>query len=710
MFNIECYWAGRLAGATTPTPSKLTGWFSKSEKVPGFVEPTLSLLEGNPETAKLVIIAAPGAVGKSSYAHALAAATNMAIVDLAKTTPLGGNFFKGGLANAFDLTALKDASEGKIGLVIDALDEAQMRAGPQGYESGLLDLAGIANTPSALPAVLLGRALAAVDAYLMLSTAGYPACLLQIEFFAGDQAAQYLINKLPLIAARSEKVAAAFNGHSKIFQELAERTRERIMKVAGADRTQFSGYAPVLDAICEFALEEDELNPQAKLSKLKSTSQIELISDITSSILEREQGKLQSQFREQHPTVPADVIKQLYTVQEQLQRVAFSLFGGIEPAPPALSSDECLATYLDMVARFAPQHPFLATAGHASNPVFAAYVVAWALMQEKLSPLARQAVLAKPALMSGIVFELYVRQLTERGENHIPLADVGVLYQALNSQVTPGQRVQLEVSSDQLEVNVGQNAIEINFEILERADPTTGYVADGPTWGPFASDADKTGLELHSPFSNVYVDAPILLELGDGIIQQIGAPTELSVDMLLILAKQVLVHNITPTGPKTLQTVSLIAKEASCEGVQAVNVRDDAALSVCWPGAKAFPWTNYFSDIPEAEQDVTFMRRRLRKILTAFRSHSKGALVRLAAKINSSRMTKDARGIALVNKLIEDKILVPFAGGKFFCLDPDVMGTILGMGYHDLAQSRFTPECDSYLVDIAGHVQWPVLP
>ncbi len=136
----------------------------------------------------------------------------------------------------------------------------------------------------------------------------------------------------------------------------------------------------------------------------------------------------------------------------------------------------------------------------------------------------------------------------------------------------------------------------------------------------------------------------------------------------------------------------------------------DAALSVWWPDAKAYPWNSYVVEVPAAaDEDVTFLRRRLRRILTAFRSHSKGALVRLAAKIDHSRMTKDARGIALVDKLIEDKILVPFDAGKFYQLDPDIMGNILGVGYHDLAQSRFTPESDSYLNDVLAKVNGSIL-
>ncbi len=99
------------------------------------------------------------------------------------------------------------------------------------------------------------------------------------------------------------------------------------------------------------------------------------------------------------------------------------------------------------------------------------------------------------------------------------------------------------------------------------------------------------------------------------------------------------------------------------------------------------------------------MRRRLRRILTAFRSHSKGNLVRLAAKINHSRMTKDARGTALVRRLIADEILTTFDAGKFYVLNTERMGQLLGIEYQGLHQQRFTTQSDAYLVSVLNEIQ-----
>ncbi len=701
IWDIAHFWRSKLEGALAAGTSKLAGWSSSRTEPDGFIEPTLKVLQGDPETARLLIIAAPGAVGKSSYASALASATQSVVVDLAVTSPMGGNFFTGGLSNAFGAASLVNVAAGKVALIVDALDEAQMRAGPQGYEAGLHDLAKMTQTATALPAVLLGRAIAAEDAYLHLAAAGHDACLLEIQFFDDQQARRYIEGKLPLIAARNEQLLNAYHNHVQPYRDLAHEARGRLIEAAGTDQDRFAGYAPVLDAICEFTLQDGCLNPKSKIEELSTTSPIELIRDIITSILRREQEKLKSAFKESHPTVLNEALDLLYTPEEQIARVASVLFGSKSPELPVFSDSDHHTTYLEMVDRFAPQHPFVSSGRAASNPIFAAYVVAWALKQPGRAETARKAVLQQPALISPIFFELYDCELV--GEYPlVPLADVGILYQALNSQIAPGQRVQLEILST--EEAQGDTLIEVSFEILERDDPETGLALPGQTWGPYTTSSD-TILELRSPFSNIYIDAPIFVQLGDGIIQQIAAPTELSVEWLGIAARQVLVVSGGADGPKEQQSVALVARAVECESVQTVTVKD-AMLSVSWDGAKVYPWTGYAVEVaPAADENVDFMRRRLRNILTAFRSHSKGALRRLAAKIDHSRMTKDARGRALVEQLIADKILVSVQSGKFYELDSGVMGAKLGMAYHDLAQSRFTPELDSYLLDLLGKMK-----
>jgi len=484
--------------------------------------------------------------------------------------------------------------------------------------------------------------------------------------------------------------------HRSAFTHLAYETRSRLTSIAGGAEQRFAGYAPVLDAICEFTLDPQELNPQARLAKLDATSQIKVIRDIAHSILDREQSKLVTQLREQHPGLTSEQASVLYSPDEQLGRVAATIFGGVVPTPANISDTALRNAYLDMVAQFAPQHPFLNGASGPANLVFAAYVVVWALTDGEKADVARRATRAHSNLVSGVLFELYANWLAEDQRRVLPLVDVGILYQALTSQVAAGQRVSLEIGQEDEGASLA-----VQFEILERTDPNTGIAQQGQVWGPFAS-SNETLLELRTPISNVFIEAPIWAELGDGTFQQIGAPTEIQASQLTISAKQILVHQASSDTVPERQTVSLIADEAGCQTVQTVSIKD-ATLAVAWPGARIHPWTPYVAEPRMALPEIDFMRRRLRRIFTGFSSHSRGKLVRLAAKIDHSRITKDACGVALLDQLVTDRILTMFDAGKFYALDPDRMGELLGVDYQSLQQQRFTPQSDEYLANVLAH-------
>jgi hypothetical protein len=110
----------------------------------------------------------------------------------------------------FGYHALTDAANGKIALVVDALDEGQLRSRDFGFAAGLKDLISIVSNGTALPATLFGRAAAAQDAWLILSEAGLKPALLEIEYFSDEQSQTYLKRKLPLIADRNPRSQVAF--------------------------------------------------------------------------------------------------------------------------------------------------------------------------------------------------------------------------------------------------------------------------------------------------------------------------------------------------------------------------------------------------------------------------------------------------------------------------------------------------------------------
>lgn len=689
MFDITTGWMPRLAHAIIPTASGRDGWLIDSREDAAFVEPTLKVRYGDPSTARVLVVAAPGAVGKSTFARSISARTNAVLVDLAQTEPLGGNFFVGGIANAFGYQALTDVAAGRIGLVIDALDEAQLRSGSEGFAAGLEDLSKIVQSPSALPATLLGRATAAEEAWLILDEAGLSPCLLEIEYFDEKQSAEFIRRRLPVIAASREATRAAFARHGDNFVQLALATHRKLTSTPGGNEQRFAGYAPVLDAICTYALDESDLNPATRLASLAAANPVNLISQISLSILEREQSKLTKQI----DSLPMGIdTSTLYTPDEQRGRLSALLFGSEVPAGPSISNPTFRQTYDSMVSEFMPQHPFLHPSGGPSNAAFAAILLVWAIMTERAAPAARRALIETPTLGSGLFFEIYTAWLKQNESASLALEDIGFLYNSFASQASQGERPSLDVSAE-----IGDTSAEVEFEMMPPADSKN---SEGRTYGPYTSTLDGM-IEFKGPVGELRIVAPLTVVIGDGRTANITAPIEIEVDDLEINARELRVFRSTANDDTPLGQVTLTASDAAVSRVERISIHG-AQLHVTFPNARTHPWSEYVVEAQAAPNPkIASLRRRARRILTSFRSHSKGALVRLAAKIEHARMMKvGEEGPRLLQKLISDGILTTFDAGKFYELHPDKLAQNLDMDYQSIHQNNWTVKSDEYFSSI----------
>ena len=115
--------------------------------------------------SSIILVSAPGAVGKSTLARQIAFATRSLYVDLATADPVGANTLSGGLAKS----GLYEAwQSGSLAMLIDGLDEARLRVTQEAFEAFLSDVVEI-SAGRAVPTVLLGRTGAVQDAWLFLT-------------------------------------------------------------------------------------------------------------------------------------------------------------------------------------------------------------------------------------------------------------------------------------------------------------------------------------------------------------------------------------------------------------------------------------------------------------------------------------------------------------------------------------------------------------
>ena len=121
-----------------------------------------------------------------------------------------------------------------------------------------------------------------------------------------------------------------------------------------------------------------------------------------------------------------------------------------------------------------------------------------------------------------------------------------------------------------------------------------------------------------------------------------------------------------------------------------VTVRGPVEFCACWPGARAYPWTQFRANVTESDNGQTREGlRRLRKFVTAFRAHGREELGRYRGKIESPRMTKGA-GSAVLRAMCAEGILR--VEGKWYILDTGALGEKVGVNYVDCQAYRFGRE------------------
>lgn len=695
-FEIDEFWLSSLGKVQIKPIHQQKGWIGTPTAIDGFIEPGLSKIEtaNNP---KIYVIAAPGAVGKSTYARALASKCGFTLVDLAESKPLGGDFFTGGLINAFGDEGVTQFKRGEVGLVVDALDEAQLRVTDEAFDEGMRDLARlVAKNPNSKPIIAFGRRRAAEQAYFAMLEVTEQIVYFQIENFDPGKAKEFIKRKLPVVAGQRDETKKVFDKHRANYEAFAIQALDKLEKLEGVPFAQFGGYAPVLDAICAFTLSDtDGQNPFAKAQSADDRTQVGMIINVIEHVLRREQSKLGAQLKSEFPQHAA-AIEELYRPDEQLGRLAQRAFGATPPSRSKIADPKLEESYNKAIKQLGEQHPFLNGKSELENLVFHSYVTAWCLRQECMAQAARRS--PRP---SALLFWFYRAMLGGDGKLPISIMDLGILYMSFAAAELPNQHASLELVADDDAEESGPLVAIFEFTWdADAKDRRSRNVEEEPL--EFVCRADGT-LRLNSPISNVFIDADINVELCDRAAFHLEAPISIACKRLEIDARSLIAQKSWPNLPDDDCFVTLVAECAETTCTEPPTEREGVKLSLCWPGAKTYPWSNYATEPSKPKNpDIEFLRRRLRKVLTAFRSHSKRALVRFAKKIDHARMVKNELGQKLVDALIADNILNLVKDSKFYQLDVQRLAELVGMSYNAIQTRQFSSKCDEYLDKISA--------
>jgi hypothetical protein len=677
--TIENFWKARLPIAPVRGNIELAGWSGNERRLSTFKEAPLGssaeLPAGDPLLSSIILVSAPGAVGKSTLARQIAAETGSIYIDLAKADPVGGNTISGGL---FTAKLGDDWNSDKLSLLIDGLDEARLRVTQESFAAFLADVARLAKDRTA-PTVLFGRTGAVQDAWFVLSDHPASTAILEIGFYGLNAATDFA-----MAIVEAEKPASPYRA---VEQRAVGLLLQKIREQTSNDGDRFAGYAPVLQAVARRVLSED--NNASLIAEIEKGSQPVTLQTVVSSILNRERGKLSTlQFED------AKLTDRLYTEKEQLDRVVAHMYRTEKPAFPPMSPND-LQIYSTALENWVADHPFLNGAYEASSTVFDAVLCAHALKSKPAIPAALQRQLDRGGAANPFLVDFYLSESEETTNisPFVPPEHIGVLYASFRARLSLGDTANLTVEG----VEDGEDEDLLNAEveiILARGDrasePARSLTLRTEQAGVFRMGNFVSGVTLDIPYGRV--------EIGSGREASLNSPISIQCDELTLAANRIVVE---AAGDEKDGVVYLGANKFHSTDVLPVpSLRGSVRLSVQWPNVQSYPWTNFVAAaLPPVDERIAEGLRRFRKFVIAFRSHSKGELARVRYKLEHERMTKGV-GLAVLNHMKTTRILTQRgAADPMYILNPDRLGEISGATYAQCMAHEFNEKTIEFVRD-----------
>lgn len=650
MYTIDDFWSRRIPRhqAQMTTPPK--GWVSGPDALSTFVEAPLTKnleLTGDvdPNKSPVILVSAPGAVGKSTLARQISSRSGGIYIDLSISEPVGGNSLSGGL---YKSGLINEWADGSVTAFIDGLDEARLRVTQEAFEAFLRDVAHMARARAA-PVVMFGRTGAIQDTWILLSTE-IDASVLEIGYYNSEMSLKFAMERV--------KSAIPDSPHHDTCRRAVEALLGKLRSDTVKDRDRFAGYAPVLQVVADRVARER--NPIKLISEIEDGQIPVTLQSVIDAILNREQSKLSNLTFEDET-----LLQKLYTPNEQIERLVSRIYR--TPSPEFLTmSPGDQKTYQSALSSWVPEHPFLDGSEGTASAVFEAVLVAAALRKKEVSDVALRKELARGPASNPFLPEFYFSTLHG---TYLQAEHVGIIYSAYRARLGFGDSADLSFEGAE---DDDSEALAANVEISMFRNGSVRPISQ-------EFESDQAGvLYLGSYVQNVEIFAThSKVHIGGTREVILGAPISIQCRDIQIDAQTIVVEALPSASDNAIHL------EAERADVAAVNappiIRGEVNLSVSWPGSSNYPWTS-FSSVPTVDGDprIEEALRRFRKFVIAFRSHSKGSLKRYAAKLEHARMTKGTGKLVLAH-LVRKRILTK--DGNMYTLHADLLSKETGASY-----------------------------
>ena len=689
------------------------------QKPNSFIPPNLSrnreLTDQDPRNSPVVIISAPGAVGKSTLGKAIAFNKKALFWDLSVAGEVGSASLDGMLLNTIGNQRIGEfteyLSEGFQFLVIDALDEGRIKVTENSFRQLLQNIGKLSQNSSSPRFVLLGRTRIAEETWLVLNEEGIEASIFSIESFTRDQANHFISNRIGV-----DKDTPIYNECRDLIFERLENSIQS--GTTGESTEDFLHYPPVLDVIS--TLLRDESNPMSLKNELFE-SQVEvvgkpfaLLQDVIARILKREQHEkvtpaIRQRLGEKAVQEGWEDWDILYDVGEQRKRLLASVLKRQVSTPPNTLPESLKSEYEEVISAFLSEHPFLQGLDSLANVVFQSYLYASALLGDcgdELQTYTTEELLKREHLPTRLLSDFYLSNTSMGQESSLKIspAHLGILYDSLLSSESVQSYVRLNIDGPEPEDPDFQDTetIEGEFEFLQD-NPT--YDSQIPSISFTIEIASDSVISFTRGLRDAFITVPCNVELGDNAPEfQIGPAVQINAKTIRINSESLIVGAKTRLRPLEEAANAVILEALNCEAppnIKRPTVYDTSKLLVAWPDAERHPWTDFraertqerFSD----DQALNEVYRRFKRIATAFRSHSRGALARTKQKIRHRRVLQGEAGQELLIQLENDQILISGDGGSRYFWNAEKADTLMGVTWQDLRQWAMPEKLREYL-------------
>ena len=621
------------------------------ERQAPFIEQSFTKNVFETEKPQVLLISAVGATGKSTLAQVLSHRLGLPLLSLGQHKPVGDNTLTGLLTTSFPVDQLsaifQSIAAGEYGVIIDGIDEGRSKTNEQAFQAFLDDIARLCAGAASPSFVLLGRTQILEECWIYLADKKISTGLLTIDPFDLEQARSY-IDKFT--DGSTSPQATQYRETRDLILTKLSTAFSAVDAAPAGNFLSFIGYPPVLDAIVTLLGQERNYHRlKEQLGDSASTNiEIELLLKIADYILARERDEkvvpniVNDLLADMVPAIESAQRARIFDREEQCIRLVSHCVGSkttFQRIPDTVLN----ARYEEQLAPFIVEHPFV-TGRDFRNAVFEAVALSILIASEDAAH--HNLALQYVDTHKDNYYLIYLLELLAPA-GKLPLVCLRALLGAALEFKATNASVELSILGPDSEEQPASTSMEVEIELAvgmsgERSKTFSFHCSLGP--------ADS--VDLGSRLSSAYVSLPGEAILGGSREVELTAPVEITASNIDVRSRSLVLRPQASASAEKHILFQAVKVRAEVTSLTTAGV--DFTIAVEDTSGLQYPLVQYMQKRDKSPQDPDIRDKylRLRKILTHFRSHSKGAMAKYRDKIENERVAGNPIGAAVLKQLL----------------------------------------------------------